>query len=124
MDAYKDGVFTTAESLGLEDGTYTAEVTITGGSGRASIDSPATIVVSNGECTASIVWSSPNYDYMIVNDEKYLPVNTEGNSVFEIPLTMFDRNMTVIADTVAMSEPHEIEYKFNFDSSTIEKIEE
>ncbi|MBQ7707986.1 MAG: hypothetical protein IJT72_09440 [Lachnospiraceae bacterium] len=124
MDAYKDGVFTTAKSLGLEDGTYTAEVTMTGGSGRAIIDSPATIVVSNGECTASIVWSSPNYDYMIVNDEKYLPVNTEGNSVFEIPLTMFDRNMTVIADTVAMSEPYEIEYKFNFDSSTIEKIEE
>lgn len=124
MDAYKEGVFTTAKSLGLEDGNYTAEVTMIGGSGKASIDSPANISVSNGECIVSIVWSSPNYDYMIVNDEKYLPVNTEGNSVFEIPLIMFDRNMTVIADTVAMSEPHEIEYKLNFDSTTIKKIEE
>ena len=118
VDAFKEGVFTTVKSLGLEDGNYTAEVTLTGGSGKAGIDSPANISISNKEAVVSIVWSSPNYDYMIVNGEKYLPINTEGNSVFEIPLIMFDRNMTVIADTVAMSEPHEIEYKLNFDSST------
>ena len=37
--------------------------------------------------TATIVWSSPNYDYMIVDGEKYLPTNTEGNSTFEIPVS-------------------------------------
>lgn len=103
----------------LEDGTYTAEVTLEGGSGRASIESPAQITVKDGAVTASIQWSSPNYDYMIVDGEKYLPVNTEGNSVFEILVSGFDQKIEVIADTTAMSKPHEIEYMLTFDSSTI-----
>lgn len=106
-------------AVDLEDGTYTAEVTLEGGSGRASIESPATLTVKDGKVTASIVWSSPNYDYMIVDGKKLLPVNTEGNSVFEIPVAPFDTALDVIADTVAMSKPHEIEYKITFDSSTI-----
>ena len=53
--------------------------------------------------------------YMIVNGEKYLPVNTEGNSVFEIPVDSFDKPLDVIADTVAMSKPHEIEYTIHFE---------
>ena len=106
-------------AVDLEDGTYTAEVTLEGGSGRATIESPAAITVKDGLATASIVWSSPNYDYMIVDGKKLLPVNTEGNSVFEIPVASFDTALDVIADTVAMSKPHEIEYKITFDSSTI-----
>ena len=88
-------------AVDLEDGTYTAEVTLEGGSGRATIESPATITVKDGVATASIVWSSPNYDYMIVDGEKLLPVNTEGNSVFEIPVASFDTALDVIADTSA-----------------------
>lgn len=106
-------------AVDLEDGTYTAEVTLEGGSGRASIESPATLTVKDGKVTASIVWSSPNYDYMIVDGKKLFPVNTEENSVFEIPVASFDTELDVIADTVAMSKPHEIEYKITFDSSTI-----
>ena len=113
----------TKSTVDLEDGTYTAEVTLEGGSGRASIESPATLTVKEGKVTASIVWSSPNYDYMLVNDEKYLPVNTEGNSAFEIPVAAFDTALDVIADTVAMSKPHEIEYTLTFDSSTIKTAE-
>ncbi len=103
----------------LEDGTYTAEVTLEGGSGKATIESPATLTVKDGEITASIVWSSPNYDYMVVNEEKYLPVNTEGNSVFEIPVASLETPLEVVADTVAMSKPHEIEYTITFDGSTV-----
>ena len=106
-------------AVDLEDGSYTAEVTLEGGSGRASIESPATLTVKDGKVTASIVWSSPNYDYMIVDGKKLFPVNTEGNSVFEITVASFDTELDVIADTVAMSKPHEIEYKITFDSSTI-----
>ncbi|MFR6378865.1 MAG: hypothetical protein ACLUNZ_02580 [Evtepia sp.] len=36
--------------------------------------------------TATIEWSSSNYDYMKVDDVQYDPVNTEGNSTFEIPV--------------------------------------
>ena len=107
------------DAVDLEDGTYTAEVTLEGGSGRATIESPATLTVKDGEVIASIVWSSPNYDYMIVNEEKYLPVNTEGNSVFEIPVASLETPLEVVADTVAMSKPHEIEYTITFDASTV-----
>ena len=66
-----------------------------------------------------IEWSSPNYDYMTLDGETYLPVNTEGNSVFELPVTAFDKEVPVTADTTAMSVPHEIEYTILLDSASI-----
>ncbi len=90
-----------------------------GGSGRASVTSPTTITVDDDSIFAEIEWSSPYYDYMIVNNETYLPVNGEGNSVFEIPIVGLDEEITVVADTTAMSMPHEIEYTLVFDSSTM-----
>ena len=96
------------------DGSYTCEVTLEGGSGRATVDSPAALTVADGKMTATIVWSSPNYDYMIVDGEKYLPTNTEGNSTFEIPVSALGVPLSVVADTVAMSTPHEIEYTLTF----------
>lgn len=105
------------------DGSYTVELTFEGGSGKAYIASPATVVVADGKITATVEWSSPNYDYMIVDGEKYLPTNSDGNSVFEIPVSAFDEPMTVIGDTVAMSKPHEIEYTLTFLSDTIKEAE-
>lgn len=96
------------------DGSYTCEVTLEGGSGRVTVDSPAALTVADGKMTATIVWSSPNYDYMIVDGEKYLPTNTEGNSTFEIPVSALGVPLSVVADTVAMSTPHEIEYTLTF----------
>lgn len=113
----------TPAELGLEDGIYQADVTLTGGTGKSTVESPARVTVSGDTVTASVVWSSPNYDYMIVDGVKYDMVNTEGNSVFEIPVAAFDTELPVIADTVAMSTPHEIEYTLNFVSSTLEKAE-
>lgn len=107
----------------LTDGSYLVEMTFEGGSGRASIASPVTITVENQKVTASVEWSSPNYDYMLVDGEKFLPVNTEGNSVFEIPIAAFDEPVTVIGDTVAMSKPHEIEYTLTFHSDTIKALD-
>lgn len=106
----------TKEETGWEfqDGTYQMEVELLGGSGRASVASPAKVEIKDGKAVATLEWSSPNYDYMVVDGEKYLPVNTEGNSVFQIPVEAFDQDIAVIADTVAMSTPHEIEYTLNF----------
>lgn len=101
------------------DGQYSVDVTLDGGSGKASVTSPAVIKVSGESYTAVIEWSSPHYDYMIVNGEKYLPVNEEGNSVFEIPVSRSNDPVSVIADTTAMSEPHEIEYTLTFDWSSM-----
>ena len=110
-------------TLQLKDGIYTVDLAFEGGSGKAKVLSPATVTVSGENVTATIQWSSPNYDYMIVDGEKYLPVNTEGDSVFEIPVLFFDKPMDVIGDTVAMSKPHEIEYTLTFYSDTMKPAE-
>ncbi len=108
-------------SSDIEDGEYTVEVTLEGGSGKSSVESPAKLTVENGKAFAEIVWNSPNYDYMIVDGEKVLPFNTDGNSSFKIPVSEFDSKIDVKADTTAMSEPHEIEYTLYFNSESITK---
>ena len=113
----------TVKSEELEDGDYTIDLTFEGGSGRAEILTPASVMISGESIVATIQWSSPNYDYMIVDGEKYLPLNTEGNSVFEIPVRAFDEPIDVIGDTVAMSTPHEIEYTLTFHSDTLKETE-
>lgn len=119
LEAFADGSFITPESLGLEDGEYSADVSLEGGSGRAVVSSPAKLIVQNGELTAEIIWGSSNYDCMTVDGVKYYPVNDDGNSTFIIPVAGFDRRLPVSANTTAMSTPHEIEYTLFFDSKTI-----
>lgn len=119
MDALADGVVTTPADLGLADGTYTADVALAGGSGRASVESPAQLTVKDGNVTAKIVWSSKNYDYMKVGDTKYDAVIEDEHSTFEIPVSCFDWAMAVKADTTAMSEAHEIDYTLTFDAASV-----
>lgn len=119
VPAEEDGQAKTADAL--ENGTYSVEITFEGGSGKAEILSPVTVTVAEGTAMAALKWSSPNYDYMIVDGEKYLPVNTEGSSEFEFPVPVFDTPIDVIGDTVAMSRPHEVEYTLTFHSSTMKK---
>ncbi len=102
------------DQASVSEADQMADVTLTGGSGKATVTSPAKIKEEDGKIIATIEWSSPHYDYMIVDGVKYMPVNTEGNSVFEIPIPGYNEDFTVIADTVAMSKPHEVEYVLNF----------
>lgn len=122
-DPVAEGAADTFDLSAVEDGSYTIKLTMEGGSGRASIQSPAQLAIADGAATAILEWSSPNYDYMLVNGEKYLPVNTEGNSVFEVPVEALDAPLTMIGDTVAMSTPHEVEYTVTFHSETLESAE-
>lgn len=97
----------------LSDGSYELELTMSGGSGKAYIKSPVSVDVRDGIATAKLVWSSKNYDYMIVGGTKYNNENEGGDSVFTVSLgdvaDIFEP-IKVIGDTVAMSTPHEIEY--------------
>ena len=107
---------------GPEDGSYTANVTLSGGTGRASIQSPAALRCAGGQFYATIQWSSPSFDYMKVNGVRYELISAPGsNSAFEIPVAAFDQPFAVIADTVAMSEPHEVEYTLTFHSDSLTK---
>lgn len=109
-----------ALEVAAKDGEYAIEVTMTGGSGKASVVTPTTLYVKNGEPSAKIQWSSSNYDYMIVDGKKYLNENQDGYSTFTIPITTFDQAMTVTADTTAMGAPHEVEYALTFYADSID----
>ena len=104
----------------LADGTYSIAVTLEGGSGKVSVQSPCTLMVADGKMTAQIVWSSSHYDYMLVDGERYDALSNEDGSTFEIPVSALNTPLSVIGDTTAMSTPHEIEYTLTFDASSAE----
>lgn len=104
----------------LADGTYSIAVTLEGGNGKVSVQSPCTLTVADGKMTAQIVWSSSHYDYMLVDGERYDALSNEDGSTFEIPVSALDTPLAVIGDTTAMSTPHEIEYTLTFDASSAE----
>ena len=121
--AFREQRYATAESLGLKDGKYSIDVKLEGGSGKASISSPAEMTVKSGKATAVIEWSSDKYDKMVVNYLEYTPETADGHSKFEIPVSGFDYRMHVQAETTAMSEPHMIDYTIYFDSASIKESE-
>ena len=119
VEAFADGAAVTAGVLGLADGPYICDVTLGGGSGKASVDEQAFLLVKDGAVTARITWSSANYDYMLVDGVRYDAEIGNGHSVFTIPVAAFDRPLAVVADTTAMSKPYEIDYTLTFDSATL-----
>lgn len=106
-----------------QERTFEVDITMEGGSGKAYIESPVTVTVKDGKMTANFVWSSKNYDYMIVDGVRYDNENPGGESTFTIPVTSLDEPLNVIGDTVAMSTPHEIEYVINWNSEPDEENE-
>ena len=98
----------------LADGIYSVDVAFEGGTGKAKVLSPAGLTVKNGVAVVTIMWSSKNYDYMIVDDVKYMNLTPGENSSFSFPIKELGKPMDVIGDSVAMSKPHEIEYKLTF----------
>ncbi len=108
-------------AMDMEDGEYSIEVNMTGGSGRASISSPTLLIVRDGKAYARLLWSSVYYDYMILDEGAYFYNLTEdgGPSTFEIPVTALDEPIPVIADTTAMGEPVEIQYTLTFYAETV-----
>ena len=120
--AYKKLPYETVESLQLLEGHYHIDVTLAGGSGRASVEQDAKIEIRGNSAMATIVWSSSKYDYMMVDGVRYDNLAAEGeNSTFTIPVIGFDYPMPVQANTTAMSEDHLIDYTLTFDSNSIGK---
>ena len=106
----------------MTDGKYTIELTLSGGTGKAYIKSPASIEIKNGVMTARLVWSSSSYDYMKIGDAEYYPVSGENTSTFLVEVPALNDEIPVLAETVAMNKPHLIEYTLCFDSATIKEV--
>ena len=114
------GLLSFSELSEIPDGSYWIRVSMTGGSGRASISSPTGFYVKDGQATADIHWSSANYDYMKLDGVRYEAfTDAAGHSAMTIPVSALDTAIPVLADTTAMSKPYEIEYELSFDGSAL-----
>ena len=114
------GLRSFSELSEIPDGGYWIRVSMTGGSGRASISSPTGFYVKDGQATADIHWSSASYDYMKLDGVRYEAfTDTAGHSAMTIPVSALNTAIPVLADTTAMSKPYEIEYQLSFDGSAL-----
>ena len=92
----------------VADGTYVPSFGFTGGTGKVTISCPK-LVVRNGKGTATLVFSSTKYTYVLVNGVKYYNENPGGKGTFTIPVNV-NSTTVVSAETTAMSEAHLIDY--------------
>lgn len=106
--------FTCSDGKVLADGTYNVKVTFDGGTGKAKILPDAILTVKGAEAYVTVTWSSKNYDYMLVDDIKYMNLTPGGNSTFTFPIKELGKTMDVVGDTIAMSRPKEIDYTVSF----------
>lgn len=92
-----------------EDGVYVPDgFLFSGGTGRVTI-SCEEVHIADGRATAVIAFSSPHYTYVKVDGETYYGTQTGDRSTFEIPVKL-NTDMPILAQTAAMSTPHEVEY--------------
>ena len=92
----------------VADGTYVPSFGFTGGTGKVTISCPK-LVVKNGKGTATLVFSSSKYTYVLVNGTKYYNENPGGKGTFTIPVNV-NTTTLISAETTAMSEAHLIDY--------------
>ena len=93
----------------VPDGEYAPDgFTFSGGSGKVTITCPK-ITVAEGEVTATLVFSSPNYPRVLVDGAEYPAVHDGDTSVFEVPAPL-NVDFTVVGTTTAMSKPHDVAY--------------
>ena len=118
MEAWKAENLVTVETLGLADGTYSVDVALEG-KGKTTLETPATLTVTDGAAMADIVFSTKKIDYVIVDGEKYLPTNTEGNAAFTVPVALFDNKIAITVDSTAIKPATEVSYSMTFDSASI-----
>lgn len=114
------GASCAAASEGLADGRYGVEVRLSGGSGRVHVETPAVMVVEDGDYFARIIWSSSQYDTLHIAGITYDNQSEEGeNSCFQIPISAFDKEIEIAAGTHILGEPHEIPYSLRFYADSI-----
>lgn len=111
---------TEASAVSLADGSYKADdFSFEGGTGKTKLTCEG-ITVKNGKTYATIKFSSDKFTKLVADGIEYQPISNDGGSFFEIPATL-NKDMTITGTTMAMTEPHDIEYTIHItkaDAST------
>lgn len=112
----EDVVETEADAASLADGTYKADdFSFSGGTGKTKITCEG-ITVKDGQTYATIKFSSSSFTKLVVDGKEYQPTSNEDGSCFEIPVVL-NTDMTITGTTVAMTEPHDIDYVIHITKS-------
>lgn len=119
-NAAQDTEETEAAEVSLADGSYKADdFSFEGGTGKTKLTCEG-ITVKNGKTYATIKFSSDKFTKLVADGIEYQPISNDGGSFFEIPVTL-NKDMTITGTTMAMTEPHDIEYTIHItkaDAST------
>lgn len=102
-----------------ENSSFLVDVYLEGGSGKTSLETPASVKTQDGSSFAVLVFKSKNYDYVVLDGKKYLNENPGGYSTFTLPVTLPLSEIHIAADTTAMSIPHEISYTVRFNENPV-----
>ena len=105
----------------LDDGLYSVEFTCEGGSGKGGVEAVEAEVEDGQITTLCVYMTSPYYDYCIYYGEQYKNATGEGNSSFDLPYV--EESFLLTADTLAMSQPHEIDYTVTLDLDSMKPME-
>lgn len=107
-------VFSGCKGKSSAENISEVEISLKGGSGRTRVLSPCKVFYRNKQLFVQIVFNSSNFDYVIADGKKYLNEEKSGNSTFTVPVNNLADDFVLVADTTAMSVPHEIKYTVSF----------
>ena len=99
--AYNEAPGNTVSETGLADGTYQIDCILGNTGGNTALQS-SIVTVKDGNASVRIEFNTGKFDYVKVDGVQYDAVEGEENAVFEFPVTVFDREIPMIADSTAI----------------------
>ena len=121
--AFAESQGNTAESVDLADGVYTIDSILGNAGGKTALES-SVLTVADGKATVKIEFNTAKFDYVKVDGVQYDAVPGEENAVFEFPVSVFDTEIPMIADSTAIQGMNvEKEFTITFPSETIKAAE-
>ena len=118
-DSLPFSAFTGAKEIDLEDGVYTIDVSLSGGSGKTQVESPATLTVEGGKAIARIAFTTAKIDFAVVNGVTLEPIAGEEYATFLVPVETLSRPTAIDVDCTVMKPATLVSYTLSFDADTI-----
>lgn len=104
----------------LKNATYTIEAVVTGNDKVGQIQSPTSIYVNEQKATLVMVWDSAEYNHLVIGGEQILPKSREDGSIFWIPVTAWDEEISIIVNK-GYDQPEDVTCSLFLNTATIKK---
>lgn len=122
IPATVEGEPITPGQMGLEDGTYYAELTEDCESADYYVKTPAEVTIKDGNATVVVQWNTAGCKSMRVGDKEYAPfAGAGGFSSFRIPMERLNEPMETVITVVENGQSVEYGCQLRIDSTTVEQ---